>query len=216
MYGETGEVSAEDFDPNGPWSWTNSRLPRRGRASWETWHQTHGEVKEATAADTKSVDALAAGGSVDAQAEAEAIEKAVDSTLSHGVVEYFFCFLSFLIVLTDSGVVAHVTVTTKLPVPERLSSGRNMHRENVTGDASSSQETGTATHFQESEDALQLASGRSMLHTLSCGTKNTTSTISSEESCYTNSHDGRCPTRMDSEGAACRSGDAGGVWSSCS
>ena len=143
---------------------------------------------------------------MDAQAEAEAIEKAVDSMLSHGVVEDFFFvyFLSFLIVLTDSGVVAHVTVTTKLPVPEHLSSRRNIHRANVTGEASSSQETGTATHFQESEDALQLASGRSMLHTLSCGTQNTTSTISSEEHCYTNSH------------AACRTGDAGGVSSSCS
>ena len=57
---------------------------------WETWHQTHGEVEGATAADTGSVDAVVAGGSLDVQAEAEAIEKALDSTLSHGVVEDLF------------------------------------------------------------------------------------------------------------------------------
>ena len=84
----------------------------------------------------------------------------------------------------------------------------------VTREASSFQETRTARHFQDSEDAFQLASGRSTLHTLFCWTKNTTSTISSEERRTQILMMGRCPTRKASEGAACRSGDAGGIWSS--
>ena len=203
MYGFTGEVSY--FDPNGPWSWTNSRLPRRGRASWETWHQTHGEVKEATAADTKSVDG---GRRLMHKLKHRRFECSVEGHASHGVVEYFFCFLSFLIVLTDSGRRWHMS--NYKTTSARASVFWAQHAPRKGSPPLKKQALVTLP------TRCRVASGRSMLHTLSWGTKNTTSTISSEESCYTNSHDGRCPTRMDSEGARAEVVDAGGVWSSCS
>ena len=171
VYGETGEVSAEDFDPNGPWSWTSSGLPQRGRASWETWHQTHGESRKPRLQTLGAWTPWRQAAHWTRKLKQRRSRRLWTARSRTEWSKTFFVFLSFLIVLTDIGVVAHVTVTTKLPVLERLSCGRNIHRASVTGDASSSQETSTATHFQESEDAFQLASGKSMLHTLSCGTK---------------------------------------------
>ena len=81
-----------------------------------------------------------------------------------GLVGCLLFVVVYLIMLKSSGVVAHVAVTTKLPMLDCLSSGCNICRANVWGreegggkPAPLKKKTRNARHLRENETAFQPA-----------------------------------------------------------